>query len=152
MFCEYHMRRAIDLNPYDAESLEQMGYLLTLRGKPIEAMQWMDRAVKLNPIHPQWYEHDRSFALYLLGEYAKAAEMIELTPPLPPWMLTWLAACYAQMGNLDMARHHIGQIAEVDPQFSSLDFASGNGVAFEHASDNEHFAEGVFLALGVPME
>jgi TolB-like protein/Flp pilus assembly protein TadD len=149
---EYHLRRAVDLNPYDAESHEQMGYLLTLRGKPVEAMQWMDRAVKLNPIHPQWYEHDRSFAHYLLGEYAKAAEMIELTPPLPPWMLTWLAACYAQMGNLEMARHHIARIAEVDPQFSSIDFAQGNGAAFEHASDNDHFIEGVFMALGIPIE
>jgi DNA-binding winged helix-turn-helix (wHTH) protein/Flp pilus assembly protein TadD len=149
---EHHLRRSLDLNPYDAESLEQMGYLMTLRGKPVEAMQWMDRAVKLNPIHPEWYEHDRSFALYLLGEYRKAAETIELSPLPPPWMLTWLAACYAQMGELETARQHIARVTEVDPRFSSIDFAQGNGAAFEHASDNEHFAEGVFLALGIPME
>jgi TolB-like protein len=149
---EHHLHRSLDLNPYDAESLEQMGYLTALRGRPIEAMQWMDRAVKLNPIHPPWYEHDRSFALYLLGEYRKAAEMIELDPILPPWMLTWLAACYAQMGNLEMARYHIARVTEVDPQFSSIVFSRDNHAAFERASDNEHFVEGVFMALGIPLE
>jgi len=146
---EFHLRRSLDLNPYDAESLEQMGYLVTLRGKPAEALQWMDRAVRLSPIHPEWYEHDRSFALYLLGEYRKAAQMIELTPIISPWMLTWLAACYAQMGDIETARHHMARIAEVDPNFSAFDFAHYNGAAFEHVSDSNHFAEGVFLALGV---
>lgn len=149
---EHHLRLAIELNPYDAESLEQMGYLLTLRGKPLEALTWMDRAVQINPIHPPWYEHDRSFALYMLGDYRAAAAAIELTPIPPAWMRTWLAACYAQMGDIETARHHAAQITQADRDFSAIDFARRNGAAFEHASDNQHFAEGVFLALGVPME
>ena len=43
---EHHLRRANELNPYDAESAEQMGYLLTLRGRPLEALAWMDRAIQ----------------------------------------------------------------------------------------------------------
>lgn len=148
---EHHLRRALELNPYDAESVQQMGYLLTLRGRPLEGIAWMDRAIRLNPIHPQWYEHDRSFALYSLGDYRGAAAAIELTPVPPAWMRTWLAACYAQMGDVDTARFHAIQITETDPDFSAINFAKRNGAAFEHAADNQHFAEGVFLALGLPL-
>jgi DNA-binding winged helix-turn-helix (wHTH) protein/tetratricopeptide (TPR) repeat protein len=149
---EYHMRKSLDLNPYDADSLDQMGYLLTLRGRPQEALTCIDRAIVLNPIHPNWYEHDRSFALYLLGEYRAAADAIELSPLPPAWMRTWLAACYAQMGDIAAAKRHADLITQTDPHFSAINFARKNGAAFEHASDHRHFAEGVMLALGLPPE
>jgi DNA-binding winged helix-turn-helix (wHTH) protein/tetratricopeptide (TPR) repeat protein len=149
---EFHMRKSLELNPYDADSLDQMGYLLTLRGRPQEALTWIERAIALNPIHPSWYEHDRSFALYLLGDYRKAADAIELSPIPPAWMRTWLAACYAQMGDMTAARLHADRITETDPRFSAVDFARKNGAAFEHASDHRHFAEGVLMALGLPLE
>lgn len=149
---EFHMRKSLELNPYDAESLDQMGYLLTLRGRPQEALTWIDRAIALNPIHPSWYEHDRSFALYLLGEYRKAADMIELSPIPPAWMRAWLAACYARMGDVRAAKTHADRITETDPHFSAVNFARRNGAAFEHASDHRHFAEGVLMALGFPPE
>jgi DNA-binding winged helix-turn-helix (wHTH) protein len=149
---EFHMRKSLELNPYDADNLEQLGYLLTLRGRPQEALAWIDRAIVLNPIHPSWYEEDRSFALYLLGEYRAAADAIERVPIPPAWMRAWLAACYAQMGDLAAARRHVDLVAETDPQFSAVDFARKNGAAFEHPSDHRHFAEGILMALGLPPE
>jgi TolB-like protein len=145
---EHHLRRALELNPCDPESVAQMGYLLTLRGRPLEALGWMDRARRLSPIHPPWYEHDRSFALYCLGDYRGAAALIEQTPVPPAWMRAWLAACYAQLGEMETARLHAAKINDTDPAFSAISFAKNNGAAFEHASDNQHFAEGVYLALG----
>jgi DNA-binding winged helix-turn-helix (wHTH) protein/tetratricopeptide (TPR) repeat protein len=149
---EFHMRKSLELNPFDADSLDQMGYLLTLRGRPQEALAWIERAIVLNPIHPSWYEEDRTFALYLLGEYRAAADAIERSPFPRAWMLAWLAACYAQLGDLAAARRHVDRVTETDPQFSAVDFARKNGAAFEHASDHRHFAEGILLALGLPPE
>jgi TolB-like protein/Tfp pilus assembly protein PilF len=148
---EHSLRRAIDLNPYDAESVDQMGYLLTLRGRPVEALAWLDRAMRLDPIHPPWYNYDRSLALYSMGDYSAAAAAIEPSPALSPWMQTRLAACYAQLGDLEKARFHAAKINEQDSAFSPVTYAR-KGVAFEHASDMAHFAEGVFLALGLPSE
>lgn len=144
---EHHLRRALALNPNDAESIEQMGYLITLRGRPAEALGWMDRAVRLNPIHPDWYNHDRAFALYLLGEYRQAAAAIARTPVPQPWMLTWLAACHAQAGDRDAAAACIARLKRDFPRFSARRFADGNGAAFEFAADAAHFAEGVLRAL-----
>jgi tetratricopeptide (TPR) repeat protein len=145
---EHHLLRALNLNPYDAESVEQMGYLVTLRGRPVEALSWMDRAAKLNPIHPDWYNHDRAFALYLLGEYGKAINAISRTPVPQPWMLTWLAACHAQEGNQKAATECIARLSKDYPLFSPQDFADRNGAAFEIPADAAHFARGVALALG----
>lgn len=149
---EHHLRRALDINPYDSENVEQMGYLLTLRGRAMEALDWIDRAVQLNPVHPPWYDYDRGFALYCLGEYRAAAESFERVPIPPPWVCTWLAASYAQLGDVDTARYHASRISGSDRGYWGVDFSRKNGAAFEHAADSQHFAEGVFLALGLPLE
>ncbi len=148
---EHSLRRAIGLNPYDAESTQQMGYLLTLRGRPVEALEYFDRAVRLDPIYPPWYNQDRSLALYSIGDYAGAVAVIQPTSALPPWTRTILAAAYAQQGELEQARFHAAKISERDLAFSPVHYAR-SGVAFEHPADFQHFAEGVFLALGLPSE
>jgi len=42
---EHHVARSLELNPYDADTIAQMGYLLVLRGRAEEGIAWMDRAV-----------------------------------------------------------------------------------------------------------
>jgi TolB-like protein/tetratricopeptide (TPR) repeat protein len=143
---EYHLRRSLDLNPYDADTMAQMGYLLTMRGKPFEALEWLDRAVRINPIHPDWYHYDRSMALYSAGDYAGALECLSKLSIKTPWRLTRLAACHAQIGNLDAARHLMAEIKRTAPNYSSMDFAR-HGVVFEQQADIDHFAEGVAKAL-----
>lgn len=148
---EHSLRRALELNPYDAESTQQMGYLLTLRGKPLDALDYFDRAVRLDPIHPPWYSQDRALALYSIGNYAESVAAIQPTPLLPPWTRTILAAAFAQLGDMEKARFHAAKINERDKIFSPLYYAK-SGVAFEYPADFQHFAEGVVLALGLPSE
>ena len=140
---EQHVRRSLDLNPYDADTICQMGYLLTMRGRPLDGLAWMDRAVRLNPIHPDWYHFDRSMAFYSISEYRSAATELERVPLLGPGARVRLAASYAQMGELEVARQHLG--VAVAAGFSPLDYVK-NGIAFEHAADIEHVVEGVTKA------
>jgi tetratricopeptide (TPR) repeat protein len=144
---EQHLRIALKLNPHDAECIEQMGYVLTMRGRPVEALAWLDRAIRVNPLHPHWYQYDRSLALYMMGEYRPAAEALEISTRPAPWIRTRLAACYAQLGEMDEARRQAAMINERDEKFSPLDYAR-KGVPFEIQADAEHLAEGVALALG----
>jgi TolB-like protein/Tfp pilus assembly protein PilF len=142
---EHHLQRSLTLNPYDADTLTQMGYLLTMRGRPEEAIKWMDRAVQLNPLHPDWYHFDRALALYSLRDYRAAASAIERLPRLGPGALTRLAACYAQLGETDVARRHLERAKEVDPDFSPLDYMR-HGIAFEQSEDIAHVVTGITLA------
>jgi DNA-binding winged helix-turn-helix (wHTH) protein/tetratricopeptide (TPR) repeat protein len=143
---EYHLLRSIELNPYDADTMAQMGYLLTMRGKPFEAIAWLDRAVRINPVHPDWYHYDRGMALYAAGEYQAAIDSLAKLPTKTPWRLTRLAACCAQLGNHGEARRLVAEIKRTAPDYSPMDFAR-HGVVFEHQSDVDHLAEGVSRAL-----
>ena len=144
---EHHLRIALKLNPNDADCIEQMGYLLVMRGRPVDALAWLARAIRINPLHPHWYQYDRSLALYMLGEYRPAAEALELATRPTPWIRTRLAACYAQLGNMEAARRHAGLINADGSDFSPVDYAK-TGLPFENAADAEHLANGVLLALG----
>jgi TolB-like protein/Tfp pilus assembly protein PilF len=144
---EHSARTALEFNRYDPECIGQMGNILVMRGRPIEAMEWLARAIRIDPIYPHWYQFDRSMTLYMLGEYRQAAEALELATRPTPWIRTRLAACYAQAGDMIAARRNIDLIQRDYPGFSPLDYAR-SGVPFEHAADGEHLAEGVAAAFG----
>lgn len=144
---EHHLRIALELNPGDAECIGQMGHLLTMRGRPLDALAWLARAIRIDPLNPHWYQYDRSLALYMLGEYRPAAEALELATRPTPWIRTRLAACYAQLGNTEAASRQVALINTDGSNFSPLDYAR-TIVPFENAADAEHLANGVLLALG----
>jgi tetratricopeptide (TPR) repeat protein len=143
---EYHFRRAFDLNPYDADTLTQMGFVLTMRGRPVEALAWMDRAIRVNPIHPDWYNADRGVALYAAGEYAEAIASLAKVPGSSPWRKAKLASCHAQLGQMQQARSLMNEVRQLAPDFSPLDFAH-RFLVYEHTADAEHVAEGIAKAL-----
>jgi len=144
---EHHLRIALELNPSDAACIEQMGYLLAMRGRPLDALAWLARAIRIDPLNPHWYQYDRALALYMLGEYQPAAEALELATRPTPWIRTRLAACYAQLGKMEAARQQVALINAEDAEFSPLGYATSD-VPLENPSDMEHLAQGVALALG----
>lgn len=143
---EHHIRRSLELNPYDADTVAQLGYLLCMRGRPFEALAALDEAVRINPFHPDWYDYDRSIAFYSAGDYQGAIECLSRLAVLAPWKLTRLAACHAQLDDLARARNYMAELRRMAPDFSPSQYAR-TGLPFEHASDTDHFAEGVEKAL-----
>lgn len=143
---EYHLLRSLDLNPYDADTMCHMSYLQTMRGRPLVALEWLDRAMRINPIHPDWYNYDRAMALYSAGQYRNAIDCLETLPLTTPWRLARLAACHAQLGEKDRARALIAQIEQVDPGYDVMRFAQC-GVVFEHQADIDHLVDGIAKAL-----
>jgi tetratricopeptide (TPR) repeat protein len=143
---EHHLQRALDLNPYDADTIAQMGYLLSMRGRPVEALAALDNAMRINPIHPDWYHYDRAIALYSAGDYRAALVCMSKVPSKTPWRLTRLAGCHAQLGELKEAQRIMAEVKRIAPDFSPMQFAQ-TGIAYEHASDVEHVVAGVAKAL-----
>jgi TolB-like protein len=145
---EADLRRALSLNRYGADCFEQMGFLLALRGKPLEALEWIERAKRLNPIFPEWYHYDTGLALYGLAEYRAAADAFERPARLPPWVEGRLAACYAQLGDTGRARQHIEQ-ARNDPAHPHFDpvLDAKHFMPFEYKADLDHLVEGIELAM-----
>jgi TolB-like protein/tetratricopeptide (TPR) repeat protein len=143
---EHDLQRALFLNSGEADSLEQMGYLLTMRGRPVEALGWMDRAIKLNPVFPPWYQFNRALALYALGDYAAAAQALLLPPTRHVWHHARLAACYAQLGNKDESARYITKIFSARAEFPFAELVPVL-MPYEHRADADHLVEGYLLAL-----
>ncbi len=139
---EHHVARSLELNPYDADTIAQMGYLLVLRGRGDEGIAWMDRAVRLNPLHPDWYHFDRSMALYLAGDYAGAAERLGRIPRLGAWGLARLGAAQALAGDTAAARKTLARLHALQPGFDPVDYAV-RGIAFERQQDLDRVVEGM---------
>jgi tetratricopeptide (TPR) repeat protein len=143
---EEDLRLSLRLNACDPDAVEQMGFLMIMRGRAVEAIDWIDRAMRLNPLHPHWYDFDRGLALYVLGEYRQATGVLERAHGFMAWTPTLLAACYAQLGERELAVSAARNIAAANPNFLPLVEVRG-ALAFENASDIEHLAESVESAL-----
>jgi len=143
-----HLDRALQLNPNDADAMQQMGYVLALRGKPQDALVWLERARRLNPLHPTWYNFSLGIALYSLGRYAEAAEAFLHRPNPGPWSSARLAACYAQLGDPAKTASLVDAVLKARPDFSTSVFLTLE-VLLEREEDREHLREGLRKA-GLP--
>jgi TolB-like protein/tetratricopeptide (TPR) repeat protein len=148
---EHHVARSLELNPYDADTIAQMGYLLVLRGRVDEGIAWMDRAVRLNPLHPDWYHFDRSMALFLAGDHADAADRLQRIPRLGPWGLARLGAAQALAGDASGAAQTLARMKALNPDFDPVDYAC-RGIAFEHRRELDAMLFGLRALLNGSVE
>lgn len=142
---ENALRRAHDLNPYDADAMTQLGFVITMRGRPAEGLAWIEKAIALNPFRPFWYDQDRSYALYGLGRYDDAIRIFSQSPDSGPYRQVWLAAAYAMAGDLERAGEAYRRLVELEPAADVMHLA-WQWSEFEHRRDFDQLAEGLAAA------
>ena len=102
----------------------------------------MDRAVRLNPLHPDWYHFDRSMALYLNADYPGAAARLRRIPRLASWGLCRLGAAQAMAGDMSGAANTLVRLRAQDAAFDPIDYAT-RGIVFERRQDLEAVLIGI---------
>jgi tetratricopeptide (TPR) repeat protein len=142
---ERHLRRTLELNPSDADGTHQMGFLLTIRGKPEEALQWMATARRLNPFQPTWYNFGLGITLYSLRRYTEAEQTLKRLPNPGPWPRSVLAACCAQLAKAVEAQAQVMAFLRLRPDFSIESFLQRD-VLLERAEDRDHLRDGLIKA------
>lgn len=142
---ERFLRRAQDLNPYDADALAQLGFIRSMRGWPEEGAALIRRAIGLNPFRPFWYDSDLAFALYGMGSYGEAADIMTLAPEEGQFHILWLAAAQAMAGRRDAAA---GSFEKLMRRLRPADLYQycRDWTEFEHEADLAHFLKGVHIA------
>ncbi len=96
------LRKAVALEPNNADSLAELANYLVFAGDPDEAATLVRDAKRLNPNFPNWYHRPAGIAEYLSGRYEAAAEEFKSwfeDDELPCKSAMWLAAAEAQTGN-----------------------------------------------------
>jgi adenylate cyclase len=114
----YHQERALALNPnYDLVVVQQ-GELLTWLGRPDEGIDWIKKAMRLNPYHPERFWNHLGRACYCAEKYAEAAEAFSRITRPDHTHDAFLAATFAQMGNAVAATAHAAEVLKREPKFS----------------------------------
>ena len=105
-------KKAIALAPNGADGYAGMGDILTWSGKPLEALEWLQKAMRLNPLHPVWYLWSLGHAYFAAGRYDEANEafkrVITRNPNFWPARL-YMAVRYVESGHPEEARAIMGE-------------------------------------------
>ena len=143
----YHQERALSLNPNSDLIVVQQGEVLTWLGRPEEGIEWIRRAMRLNPYHPERFWSHLGRAQYTARAYADAiASLSKLTAP-DHTHHAFLAASSAQLGNRTAAGAHAREVLQRDPAFTAQAFIGT--LHYRNLADGEHVREGL-LKAGLP--
>lgn len=142
---ERHYLRALALNPNDANILATYAGLLAALGRVDEGLDRMREAMRRNPYHPEWYWVDLAIIFYIARRYEDALEAYRQRTNPGYWVMSRIAACYAQLGRMEEARAAAADVLRMKPDFSILRLRRAGWTE----SDVEHIREGMRKA-GLP--
>jgi adenylate cyclase len=143
----YHQDRALSLNPNSDLIVVQQGEVLTWLGRPEEGIEWIRRAMRLNPYHHERFWSHLGRAQYTARNYADAIESFsKLTAP-DHTHHAFLAASSAQLGNRVAAVAHAGEVLQRKQDFTVSGYLQT--LHYQQPSDTEHVRQGL-LKAGLP--
>ncbi|MEI3855443.1 MULTISPECIES: adenylate/guanylate cyclase domain-containing protein [Ensifer] len=140
----YHQERALFLNPnYDLVVVQQ-GELLTWLGRPEEGVEWILKAMRLNPHHPERFWSHLGKAHFAARQYGEAIEAFMHLSSMDETQHAFVAACYGWLGDNIAANAHMEKVRTLAPTFEIEPFLSTLHYAQE--SDAQHLREGLVKA------
>jgi adenylate cyclase len=141
--------RALALNPNFIDY--RYARALTYAGEPVRAIEVLEAAIRLDPFQP--LNHSSVFmgqANYMLKRYEDAARLFRECASRQPnaqWAHLWLAATYAQSGQLEEARKETAEVLRINPGFTIERYK--RILVHKNPKDAEHRLDGMRKA-GLP--
>ena len=144
---DYHQERALALNPNNDLIVVQQGEILTWLGRPEEGIDWIKKAMRLNPYHPERFWNHLGRAYYCAQRFAEAAEAFARITRPDHTHHAFLAATFAQMGNDVAASAHAERVLKLEPGFSVAAYLATQH--YKHDADRQRHEAGL-LKAGLP--
>ena len=143
----YHQGRALSLNPNDDLIVVQQGEILTWLGQPEEGIEWIRKAMRLNPYFPERFCSHMGRAFYMARQYEEAVEAFTRITAPDHTHNSFLAAAHAQMADDAAAEAHAKAVLKRDPEFTVGGYLAT--LHYKRESDLDHHREGL-LKAGLP--
>lgn len=143
----YHQERALSLNPNDDLVVVQQGEILTWIGEPEQGIQWIQKAMRLNPCHPERFWNHLGRAFFVARRYADAISAFGRIIAPTQLHYSFLAASCAQLGDESGARQHAAEVLKREPGFSVDAFLKT--LHYKQPEDIEHH-RAALLKAGLP--
>jgi len=152
-------KKAVAADPNDADGYVALAGALTFSGKPREALESVERAIRLNPHSPSYYLYQLGLAQFGLNRLDEAAASLEKALALNPedyWSQRLLLSIYGLLGRREKATKLVDEIkkaSERKGRYAYQDPITIRGITywypFAARADAERFADGLRKA-GVP--
>ena len=117
------LHRALDVNPYDAQTLAFLGSAQIRQGRQDEGLELIQQAMRLSPEDPRiymWYAY-KAMGLFRNDDAVGAAEAChDAIKHHPVFIMAWvfLAAAEAAQGHDSEAMEAVNEILDLDPNYS----------------------------------
>jgi adenylate cyclase len=115
------IKRAITLNPNLARHYASLADALTFANRPGEAIQLMQKFMRLDPFYPPRFNMYLGRAYYFSNQYDKAAAQLKTCAArAPKWRpcYMFLAPTYAEQGRQADAKRTVETLLKIAPKFS----------------------------------
>lgn len=140
----YHQERALCLTPnYDLVVVQQ-GELLTWLGQPEEGIEWIRKAMRLNPHHPERFWSHLGKAHFAARQYGEAIEAFMHLSVMDEVQHAFVAACYGWLGDETAGAAHMNKVRTLVPDFSVEAFLTT--LHYAQQSDFDHLRDGLVKA------
>jgi len=143
----YHEQRALTLNPNDDLIVVQQGEILTWLGQPEEGIEWIRKAMRLNPYHPERFWNHLGRAYFVARRYGEAVDSFKRISAVDFTHHAFFAACFAQLGDAAAADAHAREVLARVPSFSVDNYLKT--LHYTKESDRAHHREAL-LKAGLP--
>jgi adenylate cyclase len=143
----YHQERGLALNPNNDLIVVQQGELLTWLGRAEDGIEWIRKAMRLNPYHPERFWNHLGRAYFVARHYGEAAEAFAHITRPDHTHHAFLAAAYACLGDATAAKAHADEVLKLQPEFSVDTYMAT--LHYKHAGDHDHHRDAL-LRAGLP--
>ena len=136
--------RAIALAPNFADAYAALAQIFSYAGRPMDAIERLAIAMRLDPQYPNLLLHVLGHAHFLLEQYEDAATALRrrlVRNPNSDMSRVLLAACYGHLGRREQACIEWCEALRINPDFS---FNQRRKILpYKNASDFERIVDGV---------
>jgi adenylate cyclase len=110
---------AMALNPNSPYTVGAIGYFHVMRGSFERGLPLLERAMAVNPCHPDWFHAGQVIHLLARRRYEEAlAELERHDPFFAFWLPMVRASILGNLGRVDEARTHLHLAQEQKPDFA----------------------------------
>ena len=113
-------KRAVSLDPNSAFAWLALADINNIlwTNKPGEVLAYAQKAIRLDPRHPENYSMPEGIAYNKMGRYAEAVEALKRGDQNNPWTHVNLIHSYSQLGREQDARAEAAEVLRLSPGFS----------------------------------
>lgn len=119
--------RAEALAPSNADVLILIAWYLPQLDQSQRAVALVERALRLNPNYPGWYNQGLRYVYFFGGAFDKSVKFVKLVPNPNPLDFAFLASASAILGDMPAARAAAAELHRREPTWNVEAYLSDNG-------------------------